>query len=121
MKVAKYPTTAGPGWRSRKKTRPGRDDRRLLTLVKPHTRGPGAKTLLSSLPGRTSLIALFPSTSYRATFIESLPPGYGGQAGTSRGRMFSKSSAHVSKPCVDADGRPLDGVGRVISTETIKL
>ncbi len=53
-------------------TRPGRDDRGLLTLVKPHTRGPGAKTLLSSLPGRMSLFALFPSTSYWATFTLSL-------------------------------------------------
>ncbi len=69
MKVAQYEVL---GWRSKKTTRPGWDDRRLLTLVKPHTRGPGAKTLRSSLPGRTSLCALFPSTSYWATFIESL-------------------------------------------------
>jgi hypothetical protein len=71
MKVAQYEVL---GWRSKKTARPGRDDRRLLTLVKPHTSGPGAKTLLSSLTGRTPPFALFPSTSYWATFIESLPP-----------------------------------------------
>src|ERR1700746_282565 len=76
--------------------RPGRDDRRLLTLLKPCTRGPGAKTLLSSLPGRTFFFALFPSTSYWATFIASLR---------------DESSAHASKPYVDADGQLPDWVG----------
>ena len=60
MKVAQYEVL---GWRFKKTIRPGRgrDDRRLLTLLKPCMRGPGAKTLLSSLPGRTFFFALFPS------------------------------------------------------------
>jgi hypothetical protein len=69
MKVAQHEVL---GSRPKEAARPGRDDRRLFTLMKPHTRRPGTKTLLSSLPGRTSLFALFPSTSYWATFIESL-------------------------------------------------
>jgi hypothetical protein len=70
MKVAQYEVLGGV----KKTTRPGWDDRGLLTLMKPHTRGLEAKKILSSLPGRTCLFALFPSTSYWATFIESLPP-----------------------------------------------
>jgi hypothetical protein len=101
MKVAQYEVL---GWRSKKTTRPGRDDRRLPTLVKLHTRGPGAKTLLSSLPGRTSLFALFPSTSYWATFIESLPPPPSWLRRTSR----DGSSVRASKPYVDTHGRPQD-------------
>ncbi len=72
-----------------KTTRPGRDDRWLLTLMKPHTRGPGVETLLSSLTGRTSLCTI-PSTSYWATFIGSLPPSpcrslpYGATSGLRR-------------------------------------
>ena len=105
MKVAQYEVL---GWRSRKTTRPGRDDRRLLTRVKPHTRGPGAKRLLSSLPGRTSLFALFPS-----------PAAAGYWATTFIGPLRDESLAHVSKPY--ADGRPPDEVGRVVPTEAIKL
>ncbi len=69
MKVAQYEVLGGV----QKTTRPGRDDRWLLTLVKDRIRkGPGTETFRSSLPGRTSLFALFPSTSYWATLIESL-------------------------------------------------
>jgi hypothetical protein len=51
----------------------------------------------SSLAGRTSLFASFPSPSYWATFTKSLR---------------DESSAHTPKPYVDADEQPPGG-GRI--------
>ncbi len=88
MKVAQYEVL---GWRSKKGTRPGRDDRGLLTLVKLHTREPGARTLLSSLPGRTSFLHYFPALRTGLLSLSPFllrPPGYGAQAGTNPLRML---------------------------------
>ena len=67
LKVAQYEVL---GWRSEKATRPGRDDRQLLTLVKPHARD--QEPNVSIVPNWTDIsFASFPSTSYWA-FIGSL-------------------------------------------------
>jgi hypothetical protein len=55
----------------RKAARPGRDDRQLLAVVKPHP-SDQEPTFRSSLAGRTSLFTPLPGTSYRATFNRSL-------------------------------------------------
>jgi hypothetical protein len=96
-----------------KTTRPGRDDRWLLTLMKPHTRRPGVKTLLSSLTGRTSLFALFPALRtgllswspfllrLAVHFRMALPPGYGGtsrDSSTSLTHHDRQSRNRVSRP-----------------------
>jgi len=63
VKVAQYPAAAGLGWHVEKATRPERDDRELLILVKPHAKRPGTILfyLLSSLAGRTYLLHYFPA------------------------------------------------------------
>jgi hypothetical protein len=68
MKVAHYEVL---GWRSEKATRPGRDDRRPLMLVKAHAGN--QEPNVSIVPGGTRIsFCTFPSTSYWATFIGSL-------------------------------------------------
>jgi len=113
MKVAQYEVL---GWAFKKTTRPGRgrDDRRQLTLVKPHTKGPGAQDTLSSLPlpGRTSLCII--SQNFVLGYFSSgpslfRPQGCGGQAGTSL-------SAHPSNPYVDAHG---PAAGRILRRQRL--
>jgi hypothetical protein len=68
MKVAHYEVL---GWRSEKATRPGRDDRRPLMLVKAHAGN--QEPNVSIVPGGTRIsFCTSPSTSYWATFIGSL-------------------------------------------------
>ena len=85
------------GWRSEKASRPGRDDRQLLTLVKPH-----ARDQEPNLSIVTSLLHYFPAlhTGHLLSSGPSLlrPPGYGGQAGTT-------PSVHIASPYVDAHRR----------------
>jgi hypothetical protein len=72
MKVAQYEVL---GWRSEKATRPGWDDRPLLTLLRPHARD--QKPNVSIVPGganisflrhfpalRTGLLSLGPSGTF---------------------------------------------------------
>ncbi len=88
MKVAQYEVL---GWRSEKATRPGRDDRHLLTLVMPHAKD--QEPSVSIVPCGTDILFLasFPSTSYWATFIESL---------------WDESSSPTRRSCVDSHQRP---------------
>jgi hypothetical protein len=105
MKVAQYEVLGGV----KKTTRPGRDDRSLLTLVKPHTRRPRAKTLRSSLRDgrlflhhfpalRTGLLSLDPSGI--DCFAVSSSPGT---------RVIPIASpyvdAHAQMPCIMQEGR----------------
>jgi hypothetical protein len=54
-----------------KSIRPGRDDRRMVAIAEPRARH--LKPTVSIVPYRTDLFfASFPSTSYWATFTESL-------------------------------------------------
>ena len=93
MKVAQYEVL---GNNAKKNVRPGRDDRSVLASG-PLVHGfSSVSSRRSSLAGRTSLFASFPSTSYWATFTKSLR---------------DESSAHASKPYVDADGQLPDWVG----------
>jgi hypothetical protein len=88
MKVAQYEVL---GWPSEKAIRPGRDDRRLITLVMPHTKD--QESNVTVVPSGTGILFLvsFPSTSYWATFIKSL---------------WDFSSSPTRRPYVDAHQRP---------------
>jgi hypothetical protein len=69
MKVAQYEVL---GWRSETATRPGRDDRWLLTLVMPHTRD--RMPNVSIVPeGRTFAFESFPAL--RTGLLSSGPTG----------------------------------------------
>jgi len=69
MKVAQYEVL---GWRLEKATRPGRDDQHLLALVMPHAKDQEPNVSIVTSGTDILFLASFPSTSYRATFIESL-------------------------------------------------
>ena len=88
MKVAQHEVL---GWRSEKAICPGRDDRHLLTLVMPHAKD--QEPNVSIVPNGTDILffASFPSTSYWATFVESL---------------WDESSSPARRSCVDAHQRP---------------
>jgi hypothetical protein len=84
MKVAQYEVL---GWHLEKATRPERDDRELLIVVKPHAKRPGTILFSSIVPGPESgaggtdiSFTLFPSTSYWATFTGALRDGPSGRA-----------------------------------------
>ena len=90
MKVAQHEVL---GWRSEKATRPGRDDRHLLRLVMPHSKDQEPNVSIVPNANGTDILFLasFPSTSYWATFVESL---------------WDESSSSARRSCVDAHRRP---------------
>jgi len=55
VRVAQYEVL---GWHLEKATRPERDDRELLILVKPHAKKPGTILFSSIVPGPESLSGL---------------------------------------------------------------